>query len=84
LKKSLAKLHGESEDLKPPPSLNSQLLQKGASLVAKKNVHAFSDISVTMAILADGEDRYEVRIKRNPNKTYFDEYVKLAIGRTSM
>jgi hypothetical protein len=37
-----------------------------------------------MAILADGEDRYGVRIKRDPNKTYFDEYVKLAIGRTSM
>jgi hypothetical protein len=36
------------------------LLQKGAPSAAKKNIHAFSDISVTIAILADGEDRYEV------------------------
>ena len=29
-----------------------------------------------MAILKSGNDEYEVRIKRYPEKTYFDEYVK--------
>ena len=29
-----------------------------------------------MAILKCGNDEYEVRIKRYPEKTYFDEYVK--------
>ena len=29
-----------------------------------------------MAILKSGSDEYEVRIKRYPEKTYFDEYVK--------
>jgi len=31
-----------------------------------------------MAILKDGTDEYEVRIKRYPDKTYFDEYVTLS------
>lgn len=29
-----------------------------------------------MAILKEGNDEYQVRIKRYPEKTYFDEYVK--------
>jgi hypothetical protein len=29
-----------------------------------------------MAILKSGNDEYEVRIKRYPEKTYFDEYIK--------
>jgi hypothetical protein len=30
-----------------------------------------------MAILSEGDDQYEVRIKRYPDKTYFDEHIKV-------
>jgi hypothetical protein len=36
----------------------------------------FTVLAFNMAILKSGNDEYEVRIKRYPEKTYFDEYVK--------